>query len=71
VVAVCDTNIDGRQVQWPIAGNDDASKAIALMTNLIAEAVSEGKAHPVVAPTQPVAAAPVAAAEPEVAAVEA
>lgn len=45
VVAVCDSNIDSRQVQWPIAGNDDASKAIALVADLMAQAVNEGKAE--------------------------
>ena len=50
VVAVCDTNIDSRQVQWPIAGNDDASKSIALFTNFIAEAVNDGKANPIRTP---------------------
>jgi len=51
VVAACDSNIDSRQVQWPIAGNDDASKSIELVANFIAQAVSDGKANPVVAPT--------------------
>lgn len=45
VVAVCDSNIDSRQVQWPIAGNDDASKAIELVANLMAQAVNDGKAE--------------------------
>jgi small subunit ribosomal protein S2 len=47
VIAVCDSNIDPRMVQWPIPGNDDASKAIEMITMLMAEAINEGKAHPV------------------------
>lgn len=46
VVAVCDTNINPRLVQWLIPGNDDAVKAIELMTNLIAEALKDGQTHP-------------------------
>ncbi len=61
VVAVCDSNIDGRQVQWPIAGNDDASKAIELVANLMAQAVIDGKAEASKAKAADQAPAPVAA----------
>lgn len=61
VVAVCDSNIDSRQVQWPIAGNDDASKSIELAANLMAQAVTDGKAEAAKAKAADQAPAPVAA----------
>lgn len=44
VIAVCDTNINPKLVQWLIPGNDDAVKAIELVTNLVVEAFKEGRA---------------------------
>ena len=44
VVAVVDTNCDPGEVDWPIAGNDAALRAIRLFTNKIADAVIEGRA---------------------------
>ena len=44
VVGVVDTNCDPDEVDWPIAGNDDALRAIRLFTNKIADAVIEGRA---------------------------
>ncbi len=44
VVAVVDTNCDPTPIDYPIPANDDAIKAIRLMTNCIADAVMEGKA---------------------------
>ena len=43
-VAIIDTNCDPEAVTYPIPGNDDALRSIALITHLIAEAVIEGKA---------------------------
>ena len=44
VVAVVDTNCDPDQVDYPIAGNDDALRAIRLFASKIADAVVEGRA---------------------------
>lgn len=43
-VAIIDTNCDPEAVTYPIPGNDDALRSIALITHLMAEAVIEGKA---------------------------
>ena len=43
-VAIIDTNCDPEAVTYPIPGNDDALRSIALITHLIAEAVIEGRA---------------------------
>jgi small subunit ribosomal protein S2 len=43
VVAVVDTNVNPDVVQYPIPGNDDAIRANALFSNVIAEAVLEGR----------------------------
>jgi small subunit ribosomal protein S2 len=42
VFAMVDTNSDPNQVEFPIPANDDASKSISLIVNLICEAVEEG-----------------------------
>src|SRR3989339_321519 len=46
VTALCDTNTDPRAVDYPIPGNDDATKSIKLMMQAVAEAVNEGKKNP-------------------------
>lgn len=43
VVAIADTNCDPDKIDYPIPGNDDAIKAIQLITSKIADAVIEGK----------------------------
>jgi len=43
VVAICDTNANLSLVDWPIPGNDDAIKAIQIVTKAIADAYSEGR----------------------------
>ncbi len=43
VVAVCDTNADLSLVDYPIPGNDDAIKAIKMITVAIADAYDEGR----------------------------
>ncbi|MFY0607418.1 MAG: 30S ribosomal protein S2 [Cyclobacteriaceae bacterium] len=45
VFALVDTNSDPTQVDYPIPGNDDAWKAINLITNHIAAALEEGLAE--------------------------
>lgn len=44
VVAIADTNVDPNLIDYPIPGNDDATKSIELLTSLIAEAVKAGQA---------------------------
>jgi len=43
VVAIADTNSDPELIDYPIPGNDDAIKAINLITTRIADAILEGK----------------------------
>ena len=42
VIAILDTNCDPDLVDYPIPGNDDAIRAAALLTKVIASAVAEG-----------------------------
>jgi small subunit ribosomal protein S2 len=42
VVGVLDTNCDPDQVDFPIPGNDDAIRSVALLTRVLADAVAEG-----------------------------
>ena len=42
VIAVLDTNCDPDEVDFPIPGNDDAIRSVALLTRVIADAVAEG-----------------------------
>lgn len=42
VVGVLDTNCDPDEMQYPIPGNDDAIRSVALLTRIIADAVAEG-----------------------------
>ncbi len=44
VIALIDTNCDPTPIDIPIPGNDDAIRSIKLITDIIAEAVIEGKA---------------------------
>lgn len=44
VIALCDTNVDPTKTQYPIPANDDAVKSIALIANLVADAIKEGQA---------------------------
>ncbi len=43
IVAVVDTNCNPEEIDFVIPGNDDAIRAIKLMTSVIADAVLEGK----------------------------
>jgi small subunit ribosomal protein S2 len=42
IVAILDTNCDPDEVDYPIPGNDDAIRAVSLLTRVIADAVAEG-----------------------------
>ncbi|MBT5384034.1 MAG: 30S ribosomal protein S2 [Kordiimonadaceae bacterium] len=42
VIAVLDTNCDPENIDFPIPGNDDATRAIDLYCNLVADAVLDG-----------------------------
>lgn len=42
IIALVDTNVDPENIAYPIPSNDDAVKAIDLMTRLVCEAVKEG-----------------------------
>jgi small subunit ribosomal protein S2 len=44
VVAIVDTNCDPDEVDYVIPGNDDAIRAVSLVTSVIADAVEEGAA---------------------------
>ena len=43
VVAIADTNCDPDEIDYPIPGNDDAIRAIKLISSVMANAVLEGK----------------------------
>jgi small subunit ribosomal protein S2 len=43
VVAIVDTNCDPDEVDYVIPGNDDAIRAIRLISSVMANAISEGK----------------------------
>lgn len=45
IVAVCDTNTDPDLIDYPIPGNDDAIRAIRLITGMMADAVIQGRAQ--------------------------
>ena len=72
LIAIVDTNCDPEQVTYPIAGNDDAIRAIKLVTNVIANTIAEAQAElgrkypapppaPEAQPSEPVAEQPAAA----------
>jgi len=44
IVAIADTNSDPDQIDYPIPGNDDAIRAVKLITGKMADAVLEGLA---------------------------
>ena len=43
IVAIIDTNCDPDEIDYPIPGNDDAIRAVKLITGKIADAVIEGR----------------------------
>ncbi len=42
IVGILDTNCDPDHVDFPIPGNDDAIRSVALLTRILADAVAEG-----------------------------
>ena len=42
VIAILDTNCDPDEVDYPVPGNDDAIRAVALLTRVIADAAADG-----------------------------
>ncbi|GAA3772449.1 30S ribosomal protein S2 [Microbacterium kribbense] len=42
VIGILDTNADPDEIQYPIPGNDDAIRSVALLTRIIADAAAEG-----------------------------
>jgi small subunit ribosomal protein S2 len=42
VIAILDTNCDPDEVNYPIPGNDDAIRSVALLTRIVADAAAEG-----------------------------
>lgn len=52
VVAIVDTNCDPDQVDYVIPGNDDAIRAVRLITSKIADAVIEGREGVAAPPTE-------------------
>ena len=45
IVAIVDTNCDPDRATYPIAGNDDAIRAIKLITSVIADSIAEAQAE--------------------------
>ena len=55
IIAVVDTNCDPDQAEYPIAGNDDAIRAVKLITSVIANTIADaqgqlGRKYPAPAP---------------------
>jgi len=48
VVAVLDTNVDPSGIAFPIPGNDDASRAVRLYCDAVAQAATKGGTEAVV-----------------------
>ena len=44
VFAICDSNVDPSEVEYPIPANDDAIKSVKLILDYFAQAIKEGKA---------------------------
>ncbi|RLV48844.1 30S ribosomal protein S2 [Nocardioides mangrovicus] len=42
IIGILDTNCDPDEVDYPIPGNDDAIRAVSLLTRVVADAVAEG-----------------------------
>jgi small subunit ribosomal protein S2 len=42
---MCDTNADPDIIKFPVPSNDDAIRAIQLITGLVADSVLEGRAY--------------------------
>ena len=42
IIGILDTNCDPDEVDFPIPGNDDAIRAVSLLTRVVADAVADG-----------------------------
>ena len=42
IIGILDTNCDPDEVDYPVPGNDDAIRAVSLLTRVVADAVAEG-----------------------------
>src|SRR5690606_32319866 len=42
VIGILDTNADPDEIDYPIPGNDDAIRSVALLTRIVADAAAEG-----------------------------
>ena len=71
VVGILDTNCDPDEVQYPIPGNDDAIRSVALLTKIIADAAAEGQIIRHTKPEEAAAAEPLAEWERELLGAEA
>ena len=63
VVAIVDTNCDPDEIDYVIPGNDDAIRAIKLISSVMANAIQEGRQGADAAPAAEAADAPAAPAE--------
>lgn len=63
VIAIVDTNTDPDPIQYPIPGNDDSTRAIKLIINVLAEAIIKAESEYAVVRAQEKAAAAAAAKE--------
>ncbi len=61
VVAIADTNCDPDEIDYVIPGNDDAIRAIKLISSVMANAIQEGRQGQDAAPAEQAEAAPAAA----------
>ena len=68
IVAIVDTNCDPDEIDYVIPGNDDAIRAIKLISSVMANAVQEGRQGQDAAPAAPAQAQAPAAAAPQAAA---
>ena len=63
VVGLVDTNCSPVDLDYPIPGNDDAIRAVKLITDVMANAVIEGRQGEILEPTSEVAEQEVEASE--------
>lgn len=43
MIAVCDSNVDPSEIDFPIPANDDAVKSIAMIADQLSQAINDGK----------------------------
>lgn len=47
IIAICDTNVNPTDIDYPIPANDDATRSLELIIRLVSEAIQEGQKFPV------------------------